>query len=154
MPAPAPVTVAPSSGLPPARATLSVVAPKAVKKNERFTIEVQVSNAANVFKAPFTMVYDPIFVEFVGATEGGFLKQGGTQTTFQTTVDKNTGQIAVTMNRAGDASGVNGSGPLMTATFKARNQGPASFGFLGVNLADKEGKVQETIPFNTVVEVK
>ena len=154
MPAPAPVTVAPSSGPPPARATLSVVAPKAVKKNERFTIEVQVSNAANVFKAPFTMVYDPIFVEFVGATEGGFLKQGGTQTTFQTTVDKNTGQIAVTMNRAGDASGVNGSGPLMTATFKARNQGPASFGFLGVNLADKEGKVQETIPFNTVVEVK
>jgi len=42
----------------------------------------------------------------------------------------------------------------VTATFKARNQGPASFGFLGVNLADKEGKVQETIPFNTVVEVK
>lgn len=153
-PSPAPAAVAPSTGPPPARATLSVVAPKAVKKNDTFTIEVQVSNAANVFKAPFTMVYDPIFVEFVGATEGGFLKQGGTQTTFQTTVDKNTGQIAVMMNRAGDASGVNGSGPLMTATFKARNQGPASFGFLGVNLADKEGKVQETIPFNTVVEVK
>ena len=156
LPAPAPVQAAPvpAAAPPQARATLSVVAPKAVNKNDRFTVEVQVSNAANVYKAPFTMVYDPIFVEFISATEGAFLKQGGAQTAFQTNVDRNTGQITVTLNKTGDAPGATGSGPLMTATFRARNQGPASFGFLGVNLADKEGKVQETIPFNTVVEVK
>lgn len=154
-PTPAPASAAPAPAAAPVpRATLSVVAPKSVKKNDRFSVEVQVSNAANVSKAPFTMVYDPIFVEFVNATEGGFLKQAGAKTEFQTNVDRNTGQIAVTVNRTGDVPGATGSGPLMTATFRARNQGPASFGFLGVNLADKEGKVQETIPFNTVVEVK
>ena len=138
----------------PARATVSVVAPKSVKKNEQFRVDVQVTNAAGLYKSPFTMVYDPIFVEFVGAAEGLLLKQDGKPTTFQSSVDKNTGQVTVTVARVGDAGGITGSGALMTATFRAKNQGPASFGFLGVNLLDSAGKVQEAIPFNTVVEVK
>jgi general secretion pathway protein D len=161
LPAPgsAPATLETSSGkgvsqAAPARATVSVVAPKTVKKNEQFRVDVQVSNAAGLYKSPFTMVYDPIFVEFLGAAEGLFLKQDGKRTTFESKVDKNTGQVTVTVARVGDAGGITGSGVLMTAMFRAKNQGPASFGFLGVNLFDSSGKVQEAIPFNTVVEVK
>lgn len=136
------------------RATVSVVAPKTVKKNGQFRVDVQVTNAAGLYKAPFTMVYDPIFVEFLSAAEGMLLKQDGKPTAFQANVDKNIGQITVTAERVGKVGGVNGSGMLMTANFRAKNQGPASFGFLGVNLFDAAGKVQEAIPFNTVVEVK
>lgn len=152
---PAPAAASPSAPPPPApRAALSVTAPKSIKKNDQFKVDVQVSNAASISKAAFTFVYDPIFVEFVSAAEGPFMKQDGKPTTFQNTVDKGTGQVSVTINRAPDAGSISGGGSLMSALFKARNQGPANFGFLGVTLSDVGGKAQETIPYNTVVEVK
>jgi general secretion pathway protein D len=101
-----------------------------------------------------TLVYDPKFLDFAGAAEGIFLKRDGKPTLFRTVLDKTTGQVTIVLNRVGDAGGVSGSGTLLTATFKARNQGPASIGFVGVNLADPAGKPLEAVPYNTVVEVK
>jgi general secretion pathway protein D len=125
-----------------------------VKKNEQFKVDIHVANASSISRAAFTFVYDPIFVEFVGAAEGPFMKQDGKPTTFQSTVDKGTGQVTVTINRSQDAGSISGTGNLISTTFKAKNQGPSNFGFVGVNLSDVGGKAQETVPYNTVVEVK
>ena len=136
------------------RTILNVVAPASVKVNEQFSVGVKVTDANNLHNAPMTLVYDPLFLDFVGVAEGGFMKQDGKATLFRPTVDKNTGQIAVTLNRTSDADGISGSGTLLTATFKAKNQGPASIGFLDVNFAAPGGKPLETIPYNAVVDIK
>jgi general secretion pathway protein D len=133
---------------------LNIVAPASVKVNEQFTVEIKAVDANNLLNAPFTLVYDPLFLDFVGVAEGGFLKQDGKPTLFRPTIDKNTGQVAVTLNRLGDAGGITGGGTLMTATFKAKNQGPASIGFLDTNFSAPGGKLLDTVPYNTVVEVK
>lgn len=138
----------------PVRITLKIVAPGSAKVNEQFTVEVVTADAANLYSAPFVLVYDPIFVELVGVAEGGFLKQDGKPTQFSSKVDKNSGQVTVGLARIGDVVGVNGSGTLLTATFRAKNQGPASLGFMGVNFTAPGGKALEAIPFNTIVEVK
>jgi general secretion pathway protein D len=136
------------------RISLNIVAPASVKVNEQFTVEIKAVDANNLLNAPFTLVYDPLFLDFVGVAEGGFLKQDGKPTLFRPTIDKNTGQVAVTLNRLGDAGGITGGGTLMTATFKAKNQGPASIGFLDTNFSAPGGKLLDTVPYNTVVEVK
>lgn len=139
---------------PAPRITLNVAAPASVKVNEQFSVGIKVTDANNLFNAPLTLVYDPLFLDFVGLAEGGFMKQDGKATLFRPTIDKNTGQIAVTLNRVGDAGGISGSGTLLTATFKAKNQGPASIGFLDVNFTAPGGKPLETIPYNAVVDIK
>jgi general secretion pathway protein D len=58
------------------------------------------------------------------------------------------------MSRPDDAPGVSGSGRLATVTFRAKNQGPASFGLMGVNFTAQGGYQIDTLPYNTVVEVK
>ena len=144
----------PTPAQPPERIMLNLLAPPSVKVNDQFTVEVRVADAKNLYNAPFTLVYDPIFVDFVGIEEGGFLKKDGKPTQFRTSVDKNNGQVAVTLNRTGDAPGAGGAGTLATATFKAKNQGPASLGFIGVNFSAPGGKPLEALPYNTAVEVK
>ncbi|KAF0218296.1 MAG: proteinral secretion pathway protein [Geobacteraceae bacterium] len=149
----APVPVPPPQQ-PISRALVNITAPKSVKVNDQFTVEIKASDVSNLYNAPFILVYDPIFLDFVGAAEGSFLKQDGKPTSFRTTVDKNTGQVTIALNRVGDVGGVSGAGTLLTATLKARNKGPASFGFMGVNFTDPAGKPLDAVPYNAVVEVQ
>lgn len=162
----APVPVAPlpaapvSAPLSPApvetagKSTLRLVAPPSVKQNDQFTIEVRATDVKNLYTAPFTLIYDPIFVEFVAAAEGDLLKMDGKPTSFLATPDKNGGRIIVGMGRTGNVGGVNGTGSLVMATFKAKNKGPASFGLTGVNFIAPTGQRLDVVPYNTVVEVK
>lgn len=133
---------------------VSIAAPKSVKVNDQFPVEIKASDVQNLYGAPLILAYDPIFMDFVGASEGGLLKQDGKPTAFRTTVNPNTGQVAIVLNRVGDVGGVNGAGTLLTATFKAKNRGPASLGLMGINFTDPAGKALEAIPYNAVVEVK
>jgi general secretion pathway protein D len=82
------------------------------------------------------------------------MRNDGKSAQFRSSIDKNSGQIKVELVRTGEVGGVNGTGSLITATFRAKNQGPAGFGFIGVNFTDPGGKALQTIPFNTVVEIK
>ncbi len=82
------------------------------------------------------------------------MKQDGKATDFKPTIDKVTGQIAVNISRHMDLGGISGSGTLMTATFKAKNEGPAAMGFVDVNFTALGGKPLETLSYSSVVEVK
>jgi general secretion pathway protein D len=133
---------------------LNLLAPPTVKVNDQFRVEIKVSDAKNLYNAPFTLVYDPLFLDFVGIEEGPFLKSDGKPTLFKTSLDANGGQVAVTLGRVGDVPGVTGAGTIVTAIFKAKNQGPASLGFLNANFVAAGGKPLETLPYNTAVEVQ
>jgi general secretion pathway protein D len=136
------------------RGSLNIAAPAAVELGKQFKIEIKISDVQGVAKAPFVLLFDPIFVDFVGAAEGSFLNRDGKKVTFSAVPDKGAGRVTVTMARPGDAGGLDGSGTLMTATFTAKNKGPASLGFQSVKFADQTGKILEMIPYNTVVEVR
>lgn len=151
------VAAAPQSASAPnalAKGFLNITAPSAVGLNEQFTIDIVASNLVNLSNAPFVISYDPVFLDYEGAREGPFLKSDGTPTSFQATGVKNSGQIAVDLSRAGNSVGVKGTGTLATLTFKAKNKGTATLGFLKASLTDSGGKPLDVVPFKTVVEVK
>lgn len=139
---------------PAERISLNIGAPASVKVNDQFMAEIKVSDAKSLLNAPFVLVYDPAFLEFQAAAEGDFLKKDGKPSSFKTKVDKVTGQVTVIMGRQPESGGVEGSGTLLTASFKAKNKGPASLGFMSVKFSDVGGKIIDTIPYNTVIEVK
>jgi general secretion pathway protein D len=151
------VAVAPQSASAPnapAKVSLNINAPSAVALNDQFSIDIVASNLVNLSNAPFVISYDPVFLDYVGAREGPFLKSDGKPTSFQATGVKDSGQIAVDLSRADNSVGVKGTGTLATLTFKAKRKGTANLGLLKASFTDPEGKPLDVVPFNTVVEVK
>jgi general secretion pathway protein D len=151
------VAVAPQSASAanvPAKVSLNINAPSAVALNDQFSIDIVASNLVNLSNAPFVISYDPVFLDYVGAREGPFLKSDGKPTSFQATGVKDSGQIAVDLSRADNSVGVKGSGTLASLTFKAKRKGTANLGLLKASFTDPEGKPLDVVPFNTVVEVK
>lgn len=135
------------------RGSLNIAAPAAVDLGSQFKVEIRVSDVKGLAKAPFVLLYDPIFIEYVGAVEGTFLNRDGKPTSFSAQADKAKGRVTISMARTG-ADGIDGAGQLLTATFAAKNKGPASLGLQSVAFADQASKPIDIIPYNTVVEVK
>lgn len=136
------------------RGSLNIAAPAGVDLGGQFKVEVKVTDVKGLAKAPFTLLYDPIFIEYVGAAEGNFLNRDGKPTIFNALADKAAGRVVITMDRSAAGEGVDGSGTLLSATFKAKNKGPASLGLQNVKFVDQANRPLDIIPYNTVVEVK
>ena len=146
-----------ASPTPPAvieRGSMSLDVPATVSVGQQFLVDVKVEGIKELYSAPLTLIYDPIFAEYVGASEGGFLNQDGKPTAFSAVNDAAGGKVAITLHRNGDVGGVTGSGVLMKATFKARNAGPLNLGFSGVNFTAAGGKNLLMVPYNVLVDVK
>jgi general secretion pathway protein D len=136
------------------RGSMSLQVPASVTVGQQFTVEVKADGVKELYSAPFNLIYDPIFAEFVGAAEGGFLKQDGKPTTFSAVNDPAGGKVSVVLHRNGDVGGVTGNGVLLTATFKAKNVGPLNLGFSSVNFTEVAGKNLPMVPYNVLVDVK
>ena len=134
--------------------SLNMTAPSSVKVNDRFSINIVVSNAADLHNAPFVLSYDPLLLDYEGASEGALLKMDGKQTAFQATGVKNSGQVSVNLGRTGNIGGVTGSGVLAVLSFRAKSPGTAGFAFVNSNFTDSGGNSQNVVSFKAVVEVK
>lgn len=154
--APTPIQLpAPGAGTPAEnRIMLNISAPSSVKLNDEFRAEVAVSAVNNLYNARFTVAFDPAYLDFVGATEGNFLKKDGKPTTFHATPNKGKGEIDIDLGREAKAGGVSGSGTLAVLTFKAKSKGAASVGFSGGDFSSTENKPMDADLFSSVVEVK
>lgn len=138
----------------PARTSVTIAAPSSVKVKDQFMVDIKVSEVNSLRNTLFILSYDPIFLEYVDASTGQLMKSDGKTPAFKATNDKNTGQILFSISRPENIPPVSGSGKITTVTFKAKNQGPASLGLMGVNFTGQGGRQLETLPYNTVVEVK
>lgn len=103
---------------------------------DQFILSIEADHVKDLFSAPFYLKYDPLLLEFIGLTEGKFLKQDGKPTVFIYSVDPNTGQVIVGLSRLGDVGGISGSGVLALVTFKAKNPGTATVAFQNVDFRD------------------
>src|SRR6266567_26816 len=138
----------------PTRAVLDVAAPQTAKVNDQFRVEVAVSEVTNLYNARFALEYDPALVDVVEVGEGPFLKKDGKPTTFTSQVNKAVGRIDINLGKAGEGSGVSGSGTLAIITFKAKAKGSVNMGFGGADIFAPGGVPMNADLYSTVTEVQ
>jgi len=147
---PAAATAGPA---PQQRGLLQITAPSSISLGQQFSLDIKANDVKDLASSSFVLTYDPIFVEFVSVAQGSFLKSDGKPTTFSNTADKASGTVTISQVRGAGIGGVSGGGTLATAIFRAKNQGPASFGFRNVSFTATDGKSLTMLPFSTAVDV-
>jgi general secretion pathway protein D len=155
---PPPVEILPAPAKPaPAQAKrglVQIAAPSGIGIGQQFYVDIKAGDVLDLAAAPFVLTYDPALVEFVSAAEGVFLKKGGKATVFSSSANTAGGTVTVKLERAPNSGGVSGSGTLVSALFKAKSKGAASFGFRSVNFTAADGKPLDMLPFSTAVDVR
>ena len=121
---------------------------------EEVQVQVVVSNAENLFAAPFYFYYNPTALTLEMVSEGNFLNQDGGNTVFLKSVDPTQGRIIVGLSRLGSAPGMSGSGALATITFKAQAPGQASITLANVNFKDPKLNTLPVQVNSGVVEIR
>ncbi|ROZ79892.1 tetratricopeptide repeat protein [Ramlibacter sp. WS9] len=106
------VTPAPSGG-----ATLRWQGPAEVKVGDIFAVQLLMQSDQPVVSVPLAVGFDPRMLQATSVSEGEFLRQGGSQTSFASRVDPS-GQVLVTGTRSGDA-GATALGVFATINFRA-----------------------------------
>ncbi|MGB9081608.1 MAG: cohesin domain-containing protein [Desulfuromonadaceae bacterium] len=153
-----PVSIPPSaltpSPAPVQRTLLQIAAPSSVTVGQQFSLDIKISDVKDLASAPFVLTYDPVFVDYVSITEGAFMKSDGKSTAFSSKVDPAAGTVTVTAVRAAGNTGVSGNGTLATASFRAKNQGPASFAFRNTAFVTSYGAAVNILPFSTAVDIR
>jgi hypothetical protein len=147
-------TVAPVPPVPLQRGLLQIAAPSSVTVGQQFSVEVKVSGVSNLASAFFELTFDPVFVEYVSITEGAFLHKDGKPTSFSGKPDASSGTVAVSLARTAANEGVSGAGTMVTALFKAKKQGPASFAFRNSTFTSLSGSAVPILPFSTAVDIR
>lgn len=102
---------------------LSLSSPN-VDTGQQFSVSIRVAEAKDLFSAPFYLVYDPQYLEFIKIQEGDFLKRDGNSTAFLHN-NRKSGRIIIGLSRLGTPFGVSGSGVLAAISFKALKPGEA-----------------------------
>ncbi len=146
--APAPV------GQPAAKTSVTIVAPAAIQLNQQFSVQIIAEAAQNLYGAPFVLDYDPTILEFISVTEGNLLKQKNVPTNFLYNADKGAGLIEIMLTRTGAVGGADGSGTLVTTTFRPIGKGIANIGFADANFTNPGGVHVEVVSSGVGVEVK
>ncbi|MFA7060066.1 MAG: cohesin domain-containing protein [Pedobacter sp.] len=137
----------------PQRGLLRILAPTSILLGQQFSLELKVSDVNELLSAPLALTYDPVFVEFVSAAKGNFFTKDGKLVTFSSKVDPASGTVTITLARGPGSGGVSGDGTLVSALFRAKKQGSATFGFRNVSFLSADGKPVTILPFSTVVEI-
>ena len=104
--------------------------------------------------ASLVLSYDPRFVEYLSATEGGFLKKTGMPTYYSAVANAAEGTLTINLSCPPESGGATGAGTLVSALFRAKGKGAASFGFQSVSFTSADGKPLEMLPFSTAVNVR
>ena len=121
-----------------------------VSSNTQFNVSINISNVSNLFGSAFDLIYNPSVLSFVSVQKGTFLEQAGATTDLLALANP-PGDLIIGYSRqaiGGIASGVNGSGTLMTITFRALAAGTSNLTFQNNSLCDPTGFDCVVIPAN------
>ncbi|MDO9220077.1 MAG: cohesin domain-containing protein [Thiobacillus sp.] len=105
--------------------TLSWQGPAQVKPGETVTLTLNVQSLQPVNSLGLLVSFDPGVFKALDAVEGGFMKQGGMQSSLNKTIDQTGGQILLDVS-GGGSEGVSGTGSLVTLVFEALSANPKS----------------------------
>ena len=157
----APTPVSPIQSIAPSAAVdqalpgmLQISAPSNVSTGQQFGVVINLNNAFDIASAPFLLNYDPAYVQFVSALEGGFFTKAGKTALFSSKPDPKAGTVEISLVKTAGDSGVTGSGDIATVQFRAVNAGAANFSFGNLAFSAADGKPVNILPFSTLVEIK
>jgi general secretion pathway protein D len=102
---------------PSGAATLRWQGPAEVKVGDIFAVQLLMQSDQPVVSVPLAVGFDPRMLQATSVSEGEFLRQGGSQTSFASRVDPS-GQVLVTGTRSGD-TGATALGVFATINFRA-----------------------------------
>lgn len=102
---------------------------------------VEARSVNNLYGLYFDLSFPSSVLSYEGATEGSFLGDDGTATTFQ--VAEETGNLIVGASRLGVVGGVGGSGEILTLRFRAVGSGEG-----GVRFRDNRGVASNGEPLD------
>jgi len=129
---PTPEPVATVSG----KVALAWQAPAQIKAGEQFSAVLKVSSQGALRGLPLLVGFDTQALQVVSVQEGDFFRQANGQTAFNQRTDPAQGKVFVSVvrqNPSGKDAGVNGTGSVVTITFKALKAGTvAKFQLLSV----------------------
>lgn len=136
-PAGEPVKPAPGEQRPAAPAVLAIKpGDAALEVGQETRFELEVGNAKDLYGAIVQLKYDPKVVEFKAASENGFLKKDGQQTSFLFSNNIKAGTVDIYMTRIGDVGGIEGSGTLCMVLFQAKAGGTSEVQFRSTKLTN------------------
>jgi hypothetical protein len=112
-------------------------APASVAVGDTFSIDVNISDIADLFAWQFDVGFAPALVSGQSMTEGAFLSSGGSTFFIDGATDNTLGTIGGTASSLLSAvSGVSGDGVLASFAFSAVAEGTALFSLSNVILLD------------------
>ena len=100
----------------PDAAVLSLQGPTQAKVGDTIALQFMLQSTQPLVNVPMAVSFDSRVFQVVSVVEGGFLKQGGAQTSFASRVDPS-GQILITATRSAD-TGATAPGLLATASLR------------------------------------
>lgn len=124
-----------------------------VNTGDEITIEVKISDAADLYGFQFNLVYDSNILEFSEAEEGSFLNENDNADTFYMKPGVPSPGLVknVVCSRKGQIGGVNGGGTLAVIKFNALSAGTSQLTLSNILLSDSQ--VQPTSSTTTDGEV-
>ncbi|ORJ62907.1 hypothetical protein B5V00_02290 [Geothermobacter hydrogeniphilus] len=128
--------------------------PKLIDAGQEFTLTVRVDGVEDLYSAPMFVSFDHQLLQFVRATEGSFLRSGGTATVFTTSPNQARGQIIVGYKQGAGGQGVSGDGVLYQLVFRALKPGTAKVNLQRINFRDPAGNRLKVTAEGTLVEVR
>lgn len=136
--------------------SLTWQAPTQVKVGEQFSAALRVSSQQALRGVPVLVGFDPQVLQVVSVQEGDFFKQGNGQTSFSQRIDPVQGKVFVALVRqssSGNDAGINGSGGLVSVTFKALKTAPAAKVQLLSATPEPSPTTPVTVPIEHIVRV-
>ena len=91
--------------------------PTQTKVGDTFAVQLVMQAEQPVVSVPIAIGFDPRLLQVVDVSEGGFLRQGGAQTSFSYRVDPG-GQVVMTATSSGNA-GATAPDAIVTMNFRA-----------------------------------
>jgi general secretion pathway protein D len=156
-PSATPPTTRPSvENLPVPRLAFVRLAPSQAEVNTggKLTVAVSIENAQGASSASFALSFNPKALKLVSVQDGGFLSQGGTESSLTPAIDNENGKATVSLMRPTGSAGVSGSGVLANLQFEAVGPGTSSITFSQASVADASQTVLPTSSSGTQVTVK
>jgi general secretion pathway protein D len=124
-----------------------------INQGQEFSLNFKIEQITDLFSAALHIQYDPAVVEFVSATEGSFLTQGGVSTLFTHSTNNQDGKIIVGLKQEADGQGVSRAGELFSLQFRAAAPGTTEIKPTLTNLRNVQGEKIDVDSFGLMVEV-
>ncbi len=119
-----------------------------------FTLNLSARNVIDLAGWQGDITFDPDALEAVEVTEGDFLKSEGEGTFFQAgTIDNAAGKITSLYSARISESGVNGTGTLLSVTYKAKADGETQVTLENFEFSSISGDVIPAVPPNITITV-